>query len=264
MATGFVDFAELKTRVRIENAVALLGLTMTKKGDQWRGPCTACNQGGERALAVNTTKQSYYCFADSKGGDLIALTAHIRAVSQRDAALWLDRDGRNSDTVEQSTVTVPAQRPQPRDAQDKGLQPLAYLEATHPRVQELGVSPETAQEFGAGYASKGVLRGRFAVPVKSKDGRLLAYVGIAVEKEQSPRLLFHNFDPHAALFNAERVAQSGELLVCHDPLQVMQAVENGVPADSLVAFLTEGVTAVQFEMLSSLMDERQIEQAQLF
>jgi DNA primase len=266
MAVAFVDFADLKTRVKIEDVVSLLALQGTYKGEQWRGPCPTCQAGGERALAVNTGKQSYYCFAEKKGGDLIAFAAHIKQVSQRDAALWLDRDGRNSEPVnshrEQSTV--PAQRPQPQGVQDKTLQPLQYLEPAHPKVAELGISKETASLFGAGYAPKGVLRGRFAVPVKSRDGKLLAYCGIAVEKEQSPRLLFHNFDPHSALFNSERVVTSGELWICRDPLQVLQAVENGIPPESVVSVLTDGITAIQFEQLSSLMDEKQIEHAQLF
>lgn len=261
LTKGFVDFAELKKRVRIENVVALLGLKMNQKGDQWRGPCTACKSGGERALAVNTTKQSYYCFAQAKGGDLIALASHIQGVSQRDAAVFIDQGSGKGETVKD---TVPPQRPQPQGAQEKSLQPLQYLEPTHPKVQELGISAETATLFGAGYAPKGVLRGRFAVPVKSRDGKLLAYCGIAVEKEQSPRLLFHNFDPHSVLFNAERVMSSGELVVCRDPLQVLQAVENGIPPESVVSVLTDGITAMQFEQLSSLMDEMQIEQAQLF
>ena len=125
------------------------------------------------------------------------------------------------------------------------------------------ISPETAALFSAGYAPKGVLRGRFAVPVWSRDGKLVAYCGIAVEKEQSPRLLFHNFDPHSALFN-ERVASSGELYVCRDPLAVLLGVENGIAPESLVSVLTDGIAAIQFEQIASLMDERQIEQAQLF
>ena len=42
-------------------------------------------------------------------------------------------------------------------------------------------------EFEAGYAGKGIMRGRLAVPVKAKDGKLLVYVGIAVDREQSPQ-----------------------------------------------------------------------------
>jgi hypothetical protein len=59
-----------------------------------------------------------------------------------------------------------------------------------------------------------------AVPVCTRNGKLLAHCGIAVEKEQSPRLLFHNFDPHCALFNQERVATGEKLWICREPLHV--------------------------------------------
>ena len=50
-------------------------------------------------------------------------------------------------------------------------------------------------------APKGVLRGRLAVPVRNKAGELVTYAGIAVNKEQSPALRFHNFDPHGVIFS---------------------------------------------------------------
>jgi hypothetical protein len=71
-------------------------------------------------------------------------------------------------------------------------------------------------------------------PRSLRDGTLLACCEIAVEKERSPQLLFHNFEPANALFNAERVAVSGELWICPDPLQVPQAVESGIQPESVI------------------------------
>jgi hypothetical protein len=53
------------------------------------------------------------------------------------------------------------------------------------------VSPKTAAHFGAGFAPKGIMRGRFAIPVHVSTGILLAYCGRAV-KDESPVLLFQN------------------------------------------------------------------------
>ena len=69
----FVDFETLKARVKIEQTIPLLGLRMRQHADQYRGPCPACKQGGERGLAINAAKQGYYCVSQRKGGDLIAL-----------------------------------------------------------------------------------------------------------------------------------------------------------------------------------------------
>jgi hypothetical protein len=46
------DFAELKEKVSIEQAVEMLGLEVTKSGGQLRASCPACGNGGHRALAI--------------------------------------------------------------------------------------------------------------------------------------------------------------------------------------------------------------------
>lgn len=107
-------------------------------------------------------------------------------------------------------------------------------------------------------------KGRPAVPLRGRDGTLLAYVGIAVTNEESPRLLFHNFDSGSTIFNANRLAEGRDLFGCRDPLQVLLAVENGVAPESIVAFLTDGFAAQQLQTLAALMDEKKTEPAQLF
>ena len=81
---AFVDFKVVKETVSAEKAVQLLGLVMRKHGDQLRSACPACKSGGDRALTVNLNKNAYYCFAEGKGGDVIALAAHVRGDTPRD------------------------------------------------------------------------------------------------------------------------------------------------------------------------------------
>lgn len=262
----YIDFADLKSRIPITQAAEWLALTLKPSGNQQRGPCPACNTGGNRALVITPERGLFYCFPAKIGGDLIKLVAHVKACTQNEAAQLIQSQfggtdptvpARASRTVRHSSSTAP-------EKEKAGLNPLTYLEPEHPGIQALGISPATAEAFGSGYAGKGVLRGRYAVPVHSTDGTLLAYVGIAVAKEQSPRLLFHNFDPGSTIFNANRLAEGGDLFVCRDPLQVLLAVENGIAAESVVAFLTDGIAAQQLEMLAALMDEKKTEPAQLF
>ena len=51
-----------------------------------------------------------------------------------------------------------------------------------------GLTEETCQAFGAGYAPKGIMRGRLAIPIHDWGGALVAYCGRAVEDE-SPTLI---------------------------------------------------------------------------
>jgi DNA primase len=174
----FVDFAELKSRVSIEHAVQMLSLSLNKSGAQLRGPCPVCNTGGDRALVVTPEKGLFYCFAAKTGGDQIALAAHIKGIKTSEAAGFLAGN---------STVPVPRNRTVPGTVPpappEKGFRPLDYLQPQHEAVQGLGISKETAEAFGAGYAPKGILRGRLAIPIHDRDGTLLAYCGRTVKNE---------------------------------------------------------------------------------
>ena len=253
----FVDFKALKERVSIHQCMQMLGLQFRQHSNQFRGTCPV-HGGGDRTLVI-TPGKGFYCFASSKGGDQIQLVAHVRECAPREAAEQIDKYfGGGSAPAKPAT---PAEPVKPAVTAKTGLQPLTYLEATHDSVQALGVSPETAQAWGAGYAGKGIMRGRFAVPIHDREGTLLAYVGIAVSEEQSPRLHFPNgFNPAEVIFGANRI-QPGELYLVREPLKVLQAFESGV--ENVVAFLSP-ITPQSLEMLASLCDEKKVETIELF
>ena len=256
MPTKFIDFQELKKTVLIEDAVPLLGLNLKPSGGQLRGACPACKKGGDRALVITPAKQAFYCFGSGQGGDVIGLAAHIRSCTMKEAAEFLVGPVRNEPAPSGSTgqvrpegITVPQNK-------KAGLNPLTYLQPEHPAVQALGISPETCSHFGAGYAPKGIMRGRLAIPIHDRASELMAYCGRAVNGE-SPALIFPNgFQPSEHILGAHLV-KSGPLYLMRDPLDVLKAHEGGI--DNAVAFLTEVLVPQQLEMLSSLMDERKCE-----
>ena len=140
----FIDFAELKTRVSIEQAAQMLGLTLTPHGSQYRSPCPVCKTGGDRALIITPAKGLFYCFAKKIGGDAIALTAHIRGTSVKEAA---DELSRAFGTVQNSTSTVSKNRataPQAPEARKQpAFDPEAYaarLDASHASLAPLGAT----------------------------------------------------------------------------------------------------------------------------
>ena len=259
MTTGYIDFQDIKQRVSIEQVIAMLGLTLKKHGPQYRGPCPV--HGGVDRTFVVTPGRGFFCFAEKQGGDQIALVSHVKEIPPKEAASFIAaKSGHPPSTV---PSTVPPAHPgrTGAGARTEPLQPLSYLETTHEAVQALGVSPETAQAWGAGYAPKGIMRGRFAIPIHDRTGTLLAYCGRAV-KGESPTLTFPNgFDPHAVIFATERVT-NGPLYLVRDPLQVLTAFEAGV--ENVVAFLTDGISAQQLEQLAALMDERKCESVELY
>jgi hypothetical protein len=263
----YVDFVELKARVDIEQVAAMLSLDMQRRGAQLRAPCPACQAGGDRALVITPAKQAFYCFGGRAGGDLIALVAHVRGCKANEAAnLIAHHFGAGSGTAPRNTTGTNSRDSSPSPAgkgrsPEQPLRPLDYLEPEHDAVQALGVSPDTARLWGAGYAGKGIMRGRFAIPIHDREGTLLAYCGRAVSREQQPALIFPNgFRPESVIFAAHRI-EPGPLTLVRDPLEVLVAFEGGV--ENVVAFLSD-ITPQSLEMLAGLMDEMKCETVELF
>ena len=243
--TAFLDFAQLKQKVTIGQVAQMLGLKLTTKGPQSRGPCPACNSGGDRALAINADGK-FYCFADKKGGDAIALCAHILGKSQRDAAQQIAMHFRFAGGAEPA-AQAPAQTRKPSfDAE-------AYLKGLDPEnevLQPLGLSCETLRHFRSGYSKTGVLRAKLAIALCDRTGAILGFCGRALDSTQ---ITFPNgVNASDIIFGCDKIGE-GEVRLLQDPLSVMQAHEVGEPA---VCFLTDAIDPQQLEMLASLLDER--------
>jgi DNA primase len=257
-----VDFAKLKESVSIDRVFDLLGLKLRQHGDQWRGFCPICKKGDDRSFVVTVSKGCFYCFSHHKGGDMIALVAETRGLSPRDAAIL----------IAQHTGTLPSTIPPSQNdtgseqatgaTVNKELKPLDYLDPKHERLAGIGVTAVTLTTFGAGFAPKGIMRGRLAIPIHDRLGGLIAYCGRALAEEETPTLAFPNgFNPQAAIFNAHRIDRGEAIFVTRDPLQVLEAYENGVA--NVVAFLGD-INAEALRMLALLMDEKETPSVDLF
>ena len=244
---SFIDFQELKGRVDIRSACSFLKLDLKDHGKQLRGPCPVCQSSTERSLVVTPEKGAAYCFTAKEGGDVIWLSSHIHGVSTKDAAHLLNEEFSGTVPVTgNSTSTVPTDR-----AKEREMQPLSYLQTDHAKLVGLGVLSDTAEHFECGHAPKGIMRGKLAIPIHNRDGRLLGYCG---RNYTGKELAFPTgFKPEEHIFNAHRVTE-GDLYLTRDPLEVLLAHENGV--ENVVSFLTETFQPIQLEMLASLMDER--------
>jgi DNA primase len=260
----FVDFAELKKSATIERTIEYLHLKTTPDGNQLRTACPACKQGGNRAIVITPSKQLFYCFPAKTGGDAIALTAHIRGTSVKEAA---DELNRQFGTVQNSTSTVSKSRataPQtPAARKQSAFDPEAYalrLDVSHASLAPLGISPETLKAWKAGYSNSGTNRGRLAIAFHNRDGNVLGFCGRALANEQHQLIIPNGIDPKEIIFGGERVEQ-GTLYLVRDVLDVLKAHEGGV--SNVVCFLTE-ISVLQVEMLAALMATKHCDTVELF
>lgn len=171
---SFIPFDEVKEAVSFTDAIQFLELTMKRSGNQWRGICPKC--GGTARGLVLTEGRGFYCFSDKKGGDVIALAAHVLGVQAKQAAQVLAEKAGIvpvPSTSNNSKRTVPES-----EAAGSKLQPLAYLEPDHDLVVALGFDPEFCKRHGVGYAPRGVCRGSVAIPFRDERGVLLGYLAV--------------------------------------------------------------------------------------
>lgn len=269
--TPFIDFNLLKEQVGFEQVLAMLAVTHLKPhGAQLRGTCPICRNENPRSFVV-TPGKGFYCFSCRSGGDAIRLVAAVTKTTQQQAAFAIARHfgigtGAGRAGSEPATDVPHGNRslnrsPSPGSDRRESLKPLDYLETGHEGLAGLEVSPETLARFGAGYAPKGILRGRLAIPIQV-NGELVAYCGRRVKDDDSPLLTFpSNFDPTGALFNADRAEAGGMLYVSRDPLTVLRASESGVT--SAIAFLAD-ITPAGLRLLAALMEEKHYETVELF
>ncbi|GAB5450252.1 MAG: hypothetical protein Hals2KO_05800 [Halioglobus sp.] len=158
----FVDKEEVKQAVSIRQAVDMLGIQMSVSGQQFRGKCPLCNSEEERSFVITPAKDLWYSFCCETGGDAIKLWELVKGIPFQDACLdMLGTDMMTSDK------TLPEE-----------LKPLDYLLHDDPAVLCLGFEIDDAKLIGLGYAKKGIMKGKVAIPIRLQDGRLVGYIGI--------------------------------------------------------------------------------------
>ncbi len=264
MSHGFVPFAEVKQMVSMEAVLARYQLLdgLTKKGANLAGSCPFCNARSARLFQANLAKNAWYCFGCKAGGNVLDFVAKKEKASLREAALLLDRwfalglagesrpdtpalpePAEDDDVVEREPL--PAENP-----------PLTFslktLDPGHESLAPLGLSPATLEAFGAGYASKGLMKGRLAIPVRNRAGALVAYAGLSLGGE-SPRWLFPpKFQPALEVVNLDRLPEfAGEddaLHLAPDALGVLRLREAGVA--SVVGLFDGSLSAAQEEAIA--------------
>ncbi len=155
----FYDFAAIKAAYSFANIIDKLGLELKQSGNQWRGECPACKTGGDRALVI-TEGKGYYCHSAKQGGDQLALYAHIRDISIKDAA------GELAGTVQKvpSTPTSTVAKSVPHGFDRAKYQ--ATLDRKHETLKD--IPPDLLERADIGVSSKGALKG-IVLPLYDKD-----------------------------------------------------------------------------------------------
>lgn len=166
---SFLNFEDIKASNPIGEVAERLGLQTVKSGNSLRGKCPVCESSGDRNLSISPDRGIFYCFSQGKGGDVIALVAHIKGIGVKEAANWIV--GKSSVPGTSKEKAAKAEAPS-----EGGFKALDYIQHDHEAVIAMGFNPDDAERLGIGYCPKGIFRGKVVVPVRLQNGNLCGYV----------------------------------------------------------------------------------------
>jgi len=198
MATNWVNFAEIRAKVSLEDVLMKLYEigTLKRDGDKLVGACPVHAGDSPRAFHADLTKNVWHCFTKcKKGGNQIDFVAAKENISIRDAALklqsfFLGEGGVSRSASNPAADSPPGPRgksgaPAPHPKQDQApveenppLNVKLDLKGDHPHLlTNRRLKLETTSHFGIGYCARGILRGMIAIPIHDEEGQRVAYAG---------------------------------------------------------------------------------------
>lgn len=261
-SNAFVDFKLVKARVSISQVLERYDLmrTLKRSGDRLSGSCPLHRGTNPTQFRVSVSKNCWNCFGScGRGGNVIDLVSLRESVSFREAALllqeWFMPEG-SSATMKVAETThrhlaqppsppgndpprtpVPADDSSDDDAEAGENPPLSFelksLKRDHPYLAERGITAATVESYGIGHCSRGCLRGYVAIPIRNRDGALVAYIGRwpgEPEGDTPKYKLPKGFRKSLELFNLDRAAvadASHPLLVVEGIFDCLRLVQFG-------------------------------------
>jgi hypothetical protein len=187
-------FSDVKENVSIFQAAEYLGLKLVKSqpNGERRYKCPVCETKDPDPLCIGD--ESFTCYGTGKKphGDVIALVAHCKQISQTEAAKLLAKHFLATPT--RASATKPEAkadgegRPGERSG-DTGIRSLEFHQWEHPVMDMLNLPANVLRAIGGGIAQEDELNDRICIPLRTPDGKLIGYQGIATRADQAPLIL---------------------------------------------------------------------------
>ena len=219
MSKPWVDFRELRAKLRFADILRHYKIQLKIKGDRATGFCplpghtSHAREGSGKprspSFSANLTRGIFQCFGCGAKGNVLDFVVLLQggdpddSTALRKVALelqdrFLNRHGEDHDNIEARTPTTPKQRRPPDKESEVQQKPgeisarpvivnapldfeLKALDPEHPYLKQRGLTPETIAHFGLGYCSRGLMQGRIAIPLHDSQGRLIGYAGRLVD-----------------------------------------------------------------------------------
>jgi DNA primase len=209
----WVDFRELRSKVRIADVLERHHVPLKIKGDRATGFCPLPGHKSKSddkrhspSFSVNLSRNLFNCFSCGGAGNAIDLHCFLDGgnpkdpTSLRESALKLQeslglsaerpgRTSRPSDTRSASVAVEPVIQEEPDPSGPFIVNAaldfeLKHLDAKHPYLRSRGLMPATIEHFGLGYCDRGLMAERIAIPLHNGTGTLIGYAGRVVDDDK--------------------------------------------------------------------------------
>ncbi len=292
MSARKINFAELRAQLSFASVLAHYNVEGKEKGeDQWQGYCplpSHVHKGGggkprSPSFSVNFTRGIYNCFGCGTKGNVLEFVIRMEGFDPDNGEQFRQGAIRAEDlflgstavTAPRKVVPSPPKAPAPPKSASAKEDPelpvvvnapldftLQGLDLAHQYLRDRGFTDKTSELFGLGYCSRGLMKGRIAIPLHDTDGRLIGYAGRIINDEliddDNPKYRFpgdrirngtkYVFRKSAFLYNGSAIDRPGLRK------RIDLVLVEGFPS---VWWLTQhGITNVVAVMGSSLSEEQ--------
>ena len=229
----------------ISKVVEALGGTAKRVGREFVTQCV-WHDDTNPSLTINDEKGFCYCHVCREGGDVIKYVQQRKGLSFPDAAnlsaeilgIALETDGisdeRRAELEKQRKEALAAL--QTENDEYKGCLRSAKANRIWDIIEnQRGISRETADAFGLGYAPKGFFEGRITIPILDHRSKLVGWTGRTTKdhpakyKNSSDSDLFNK---KSLVFNEARAKEAarlaGSLIFVEGHLDVVSLYQHGI------------------------------------
>ncbi len=189
---AFLPFKEIAQNIDVEQVATLLNLKLKRSNKELRAACPACGSDDERSLALMPETNSFRCYAAQLSGDCISLYAHLEGCGNYAAAKALQEHflgARAAPATAPQAASRETTRPTkpPKEINSDKLGQTFDADAFAAKltytdeVAELGIAQEDAERLRIGYCTKGLMKGRVCIPVRTESGEISGFMGYAAD-----------------------------------------------------------------------------------
>ncbi len=279
---AWIDFKKLRERISFEEVLRHYKVEIKRKGKgQHLGFCPLPKHQGKRnspSFSANLERGIFHCFGCGAKGNLLEFAALVEGIDPNDGRLFHSFVAKLQERFAPDLAKTGKEErkfePKKEADPDDGLPviinaPLDFelkgLNSDHPYLLGRGFTKETIARFGLGFASRGSLKDRIAIPLLDQDAKLVGYSGRVVDDntitEDNPRYKLpgrrkregrlYDFKKTLLLYNGHRIkAPVDDLAVVEGFASVWWFDQCGQP--NVVSTLGSDVSDRQTELIVSL------------